>query len=114
MTDTDTTLPPDLDALADAVAGKVIERLAPRLSGHQPPADPEALLNEDQAAALLGLQSATLATWRSRGGGPVFCRLGDSKKPACRYRRADLLAWASQRRHSNTGHQLGAEDKGDG
>ena len=109
----------DLDAVADAVAGRVVEQLAPRVAGA--PADKDVLLNETGAAQLLGLQPATLTAWRSRGRlggeGPPFIRLGDSKKPAVRYKRADLISWANQRRHRNTGSKIGAEDKeglGDG
>ncbi|MCP5117224.1 MAG: helix-turn-helix domain-containing protein [bacterium] len=68
------------------------------------------LLTETQAATLLGVQPATLAAWRSRGGGPIFVRIGSGKKPAVRYRRGDLLAWAADRRHANTAHRIGASE----
>jgi len=41
---------------------------------------------------------ATLSTWRCRGGGPRFVKLG--KRVA--YRRADLEAWINSNSHSHT------------
>jgi predicted DNA-binding transcriptional regulator AlpA len=51
--------------------------------------DPDRLLNELQAARLLGLSSRTLQAWRSRGAGPAYVRAGR----AVRYRRSDLVGW---------------------
>lgn len=64
----------------------------------QNPADPEALLMRDQAAAALTergykTSKATLATLASRGGGPAFVKFG----PRPLYRLRDLLAWAESR-----------------
>ena len=39
------------------------------------PIHPAALLNEEQAAALLGLSVKTLQAWRVRGQGPDFVRI---------------------------------------
>ena len=47
------------------------------------------LMNERDAAALLGLSAATLRAWRFQRRGPAFARLGR----AVRYRRADLVAF---------------------
>lgn len=55
-------------------------------------ADPDRLLNEIQAAQVLGLSSRTLQAWRSQGIGPAYVRAGR----AIRYRRADLTSWADQ------------------
>lgn len=57
-----------------------------------------ALLNERQAAAALGLSHRTLQSWRVRGGGPEFIKLGSS----VRYRPADLDAWLAERTRSST------------
>jgi excisionase family DNA binding protein len=51
--------------------------------------DPEALLNDIEAARLLSLSSRTLQAWRLKGGGPPFVRLGR----AVRYQRAALAKW---------------------
>jgi hypothetical protein len=44
------------------------------------------LLKEREAADLLGLSFRTLQSWRSRGGGPAFVRLGGG----VRYDKCDL------------------------
>lgn len=58
-----------------------------------------ALLTETDAAALTGLSVRTLQTWRVRGGGPQFAKLGG----AVRYRRADIEAWINARLARTTG-----------
>lgn len=58
------------------------------------------LLTTEQAASLLGLKPSTLETWRSRGGGPPFVRIG---KRAARYSLEDLDAYIEARRATNTG-----------
>ena len=50
---------------------------------------PTELLNERDAADLLGLRPPTLRAWRFQRRGPAFVRLGRT----VRYRRADLLAF---------------------
>ena len=52
-------------------------------------ADPDAALNETQAAQLLGLSVRTLQAWRVRGGGPRYCKVGR----AVRYQRKVLIAF---------------------
>ena len=56
------------------------------------------MLNTDQAAYYLGLARATLEAWRTRGGGPAFCKLGK----AVRYRLTDLDAFILSRVKTNT------------
>jgi hypothetical protein len=51
--------------------------------------DLQAALNENQAAEFLGLSVRTLQTWRVRGGGPPYCKIGRS----VRYQRADLAVF---------------------
>lgn len=61
------------------------------------------LLNTREAADRVGMSPGTLASYRVRGGGPVYMRLGGS----VRYRIEDLDAWAAgrrgRRRSRNTG-----------
>lgn len=49
-----------------------------------------------EAARMLGISSATLRTWRTRGGGPPARRIGDAGR-LVRYAVADLLAFAEAR-----------------
>ena len=51
-------------------------------------------LDTRQAAARAGLKPGTLASYRVRGGGPVFLRLGGT----VRYALEDLEAWIAGRR----------------
>lgn len=60
-------------------------------------------LRTPDAAEYLGLSPATLTTWRCRGGGPRFCRMGR----AVRYRRADLDTFATSGRASSTSEVVG-------
>ena len=56
------------------------------------------LLDDVQAADVLGLAPATLRKWRCQGGGPAFFRLGR----LIRYRRDEIEAWLESRRVENT------------
>ena len=53
------------------------------------PTDPEALLTEDEASALLGMSVRTLQAWRIAAKGPPHSKLGR----AVRYPRGLLVAW---------------------
>jgi len=59
---------------------------------------PEPLLTEIQAAELLNLSTRTLQSWRIKGGGPRFLKLGR----AIRYRVADLNEWLEARALAHT------------
>ena len=84
-----------LDHLADALAPRIVARLTSRpRPGDR---DPEELLTEIAAAALLGLRPATLCNWRSRGCGPRFLRLGHKRRPPVRYRLADVVRFRDAR-----------------
>lgn len=56
------------------------------------------LLETVEAAALLGVSAATLPTWRSRGRGPAFVKVGGS----IRYRRGDLLRYRESQTRTRT------------
>lgn len=59
---------------------------------------PTCLLSEAQTADFLKLSIRTLQSWRLRGGGPGFLKLGR----AVRYARADLEAWLAASRRRST------------
>ncbi|MBE3123710.1 MAG: helix-turn-helix domain-containing protein [Planctomycetes bacterium] len=62
---------------------------------------PQRLLNEQEAAAYMGLKPNTLAVWRSTGRyGLPFLKVGK----AVRYRVADLEKWLSARRGGGPRH----------
>jgi predicted DNA-binding transcriptional regulator AlpA len=55
-------------------------------------------LRTEDASALCGLPVASLTTLRSRGGGPVFLKVGRRVV----YRRADLQAWMESNPRKST------------
>jgi hypothetical protein len=57
------------------------------------------LLNEREAANVLGYTARALQNWRLRGGGPRFVRVS---RRSVRYRRRDLNAWAEQNLREST------------
>lgn len=57
------------------------------------------LLNENEAARMLGFTIRALQNWRVRGGGPQFVKLS---KRSVRYRRRDLLEWINIHLRANT------------
>lgn len=68
------------------------------LHGHAIPAE-QHLLDEKQAAKLLGLAPVTMQRARVRGDGPAFVKLG----PRCiRYTHAALTAYANARTFRST------------
>jgi len=56
------------------------------------------LLQTEEAARIIGVSKATLETWRSRGGGPVFVKYSR----AVRYRREDLSKFIGDHLQENT------------
>ncbi len=58
--------------------------------------DPEELIENNEAAKLIGVAPETLVQWRYQKRGPCFLKVGRLSESA---RRADLSAWlAAQRR----------------
>ena len=55
---------------------------------------PDDLIRASDLARLLGKAPATLATWRTRGFGPEFLKIGASVF----YQRGDVVAWLKARR----------------
>ena len=58
----------------------------------------EELIDTNEAERLTGRPKATLETLRTRGGGPVYFKQGR----VVRYRRRDLLEWATSDMHRST------------
>lgn len=57
------------------------------------------LLNDSKAAERLGVSPATLRSWRCRGIGPAFIKMGRGAKAPVRYSEADLEQFIAQSRH---------------
>ena len=59
---------------------------------------PDGRMDTESAAAYTGVSLKTMAILRTRGNGPVYCKLGKR----CYYNKADLDAWINSRRASST------------
>ena len=57
------------------------------------------LLNDVQAAERLCISPATLRSWRCRGIGPSFVKMGAGSKAPVRYAGSDLAQFIAQSRH---------------
>lgn len=60
------------------------------------------VLNNDAAAAILGIKGSTLKFWRHVGKGPRFVKLGDAKQDGVAYVEADVLEWRDTRMFNST------------
>jgi predicted DNA-binding transcriptional regulator AlpA len=60
------------------------------------------ILNNNEAAALIGVTPSTLRFWRCKGRGPRFVKLGDAKQAGVAYVEADVLAWRDARTFAST------------
>lgn len=56
------------------------------------------LLNNDEAADMMGISRRTLPVWRVQGKGPQFIKIGK----LVRYERSELDAWILANTHANT------------
>ena len=70
-------------------------------------ADPDAALNENQAAGFLGMSVRTLQAWRVRGGGPSYCKIGR----AVRYQRRALISFQQEHTVSSTSDADARDDR---
>jgi predicted DNA-binding transcriptional regulator AlpA len=66
--------------------------------------DRDRLIDSPELAEYLGVELGTLDQWASRGGGPIFHKVGIRRK----YAPADVRAWLAERRHATTGEALPA------
>jgi predicted DNA-binding transcriptional regulator AlpA len=61
--------------------------------------DKDALLTEQEVAALLNVTPRTLQKWRVEGGGPAYVRIS---RRCIRYRITDIKDWTQNRVKSST------------
>ena len=59
-------------------------------------------LDNNAAAAALGIKPNTLKFWRCKGRGPRFTKLANSKRAGVRYDPADIEAWKAERKFDST------------
>lgn len=57
------------------------------------------LIDDRAAAVVLGVSPPTLRSWRCRGVGPTFVKLGTGRNAAVRYDLRDLAQFIEQGRH---------------
>jgi len=79
-----------VEAIAEAVARKIVER-APAATPPPSPTAENEWLDTRAAARYLGYKPKTLAEWREKGEGPLHHRIG---RRSIRYARRDLEAFA--------------------
>jgi hypothetical protein len=60
------------------------------------------VLNNDEAASLIGVTPQTLKWWRCKGKGPRFLKFGESKQSGVGYEPADIEAWKAERKFAST------------
>ena len=60
------------------------------------------VLNNSEAAALIGIAPATLRFWRCKGRGPRFVKLGEAKQAGVAYLESDIVAWRNARTFAST------------
>jgi len=69
------------------------------------------LINDKAAAVRLGLSPPTLRSWRCRGVGPVYIKLGHGKRAAVRYDLRDLAQFIEQGRHDSSSSVRAASEE---
>ncbi|MFY4729118.1 helix-turn-helix transcriptional regulator [Nitrospira sp. BLG_2] len=62
----------------------------------------EQLIDQRAMSRMLGITTKTAETWRVRGSGPRFIKVGS----LVRYRKADIQAWLISRTASSTSESL--------
>jgi hypothetical protein len=60
------------------------------------------VLNNDEAARLIGVTPLTLKWWRYKKKGPPFIKFGESKQSGVGYDPADIEAWKAKRKFAST------------
>lgn len=60
------------------------------------------VLNNEAAAALIGVTPGTLKFWRCKGKGPRYIKLGSSPRAGVAYDPAEVEAWKAARTFAST------------
>ena len=67
------------------------------------PIDELALMNEEQAAAFLGVTKRALQAWRINGSGSKYVRISAR---CIRYRKVDLVNWSERLLQTSTSQEM--------
>ena len=59
-------------------------------------------VNNEQAAAVIGVTPKTLRFWRHKGRGPRYIKFGPEQHAGVAYDLADIEAWLEERKFSST------------
>jgi len=62
----------------------------------------KSLIDDKEAAQRLGMKPPTLRSWRCRGVGPAYIKLGRGKRAAVRYDLRDLARFVEQGRRDSS------------
>jgi len=69
------------------------------------PTDGDALLNEEQAAAFIGVTRRAMQAWRLSGKGPQYVKISSR---CVRYRKRELVTWSEKRLQTSTSQEVQA------
>jgi hypothetical protein len=69
------------------------------------------LVDDQVAAGYLDMSPSTLRSWRCRGIGPVYIKLGHGKRAAVRYDLRDLAHFIEQGRHVSSSSVRAASEE---
>ncbi len=69
------------------------------------------LVDDKEAAKRLGMRPPTLRSWRCRGVGPVYIKLGRGKRAAVRYDLRDLAQFIEQGRQDSSSSVRAASEE---
>ena len=69
------------------------------------PTDDDALLNEEQAAAFIGVTRRAMQGWRLSGRGPQYIKISSR---CIRYRKRELVTWSENRLQTSTSEEVKA------
>lgn len=69
------------------------------------PSDDDALLNEEQTAAFIGVTRRAMQAWRLSGQGPQYIKISSR---CIRYRKRELVTWSENRLQTSTSQEVQA------
>jgi predicted DNA-binding transcriptional regulator AlpA len=71
-------------------------------SAERPAPASDYVLSERELARRLAVSPSTVSSWRKRGTGPVYWKLGRGSRAVVRYSIGDVHHWLDERRRQGT------------